>query len=64
MMQETRLGPAISKVQTQLVIVTQNLKDPAYSEAAFFEQEFVPETGVNRVHDYDRAMTEAAQTLF
>lgn len=58
------LARAISKVQTQLVIVTQNLKDPAYSEAAFFEQEFVPEIGLNKIHDYDRAMTEQVQTLF
>ena len=58
------LVQAISKVQTQLVIVTKNLKDPAYPEAKFFEQEFVPETGVNKVHDYDKAMTEQAQTLF
>ena len=57
------LAQTISKVQVQLATVTQNLQDPAYSDTEFFERELLPE-GLRKIHNYDRAMTEQAQTLF
>lgn len=58
------LAQAILNIQVQLATVTQNLQDPAYSDAEFFEQELLPEQSLRKIHDYDQAMTEQAQTLF
>lgn len=57
------LAEAIERIQKQLQTVTQNLQVPAYSEPEFFDRESIPKIGLNKIRDYDRAMTEQAQIL-
>ncbi|MFQ6114751.1 MAG: hypothetical protein ACE5NG_11845 [bacterium] len=57
------LAGAVERIQNQLQTVSQNLQVPAYSEETFFDRETIPRNGLNKIHDYDRAMTEQAQTL-
>ncbi|MFQ5865998.1 MAG: hypothetical protein ACE5IW_12290 [bacterium] len=60
---KTELAKAIERIQSQLQTVTQNVQVPAYSEEEFFEREALPQNGLDKICNHDRAMTEQAQTL-